>query len=267
MTSTFITYPHTARHFAEQLDTELRTRSIESWSTMKIRPGDKILDAVTAAMLRADYVIVLWNADAARSANIGFELGFASKTKKLIVVKLDDSPILLDTVASNIVSSPTNSMSEVATLIAASIPGKSEHKHPLAVEAPKNRGFAFLSYAEEDYVFVQELATFLRDEGFLFWEYSSGERDVEKLLYLELEARINDSAIVLSVVSPDWKVATWPAREFFYSKEVGRPVFLVECREVGPTLAIAGEHRIRCWGDHRKQGFELLSRELKRRGL
>lgn len=273
MADIFVSYSRPDRPLVEKLAEELRRRGLSVWDDTQIRPGEDWAVAIQTALEAAKRVVVLWTDTAAESRYVRYEAQLASKLKKLTIAMFGDAePPSLLSQSQYIKATGPDPVDELATMIAATFQEAGWNAEPSArspeiSDAPTNRGFAFLSYAEEDSAFADELRRFLTGEKFLYWEYSSGERDIEKLLYLELEAKIRESDVVISIVSPDWKHSVWAAREYFFAKEIGRPVFIVESRSTEPTLAIAGEHRITIWGERRSLGFELLSRELKRRGL
>jgi hypothetical protein len=47
------------------------------------------------------------------------------------------------------------------------------HPSSLSVEAPRIRptGYVFISYADEDFEFVEELKLFFRKKGYAYWDY------------------------------------------------------------------------------------------------
>jgi len=70
----------------------------------------------------------------------------------------------------------------------------------------------------------------------------------------------------LSFVSPDWKLSRTAVKEYHFSTELGKPIFLLKVREPGPTLIIAGIPYIDFTKD-RDSGFARLEKELTRKGL
>jgi TIR domain len=273
MSDVFISYSRHQRAVAHELAAELGRRGLVVWYDQLVPAGANFPELLDSNLRSAKSIVVLWSRDAAKSKWVQGEAEFALDQGNLVPVRLDDAPVPHIFMQKHLTSAVGKTVAELVDDILVALPNPSNTNlaAPASVaptaSQPRNRGFAFLSFCEEDFAFVEELRAYLTDEGFLSWDYTSGERDVEKLLYMELESKINDSVVLISVVSPDWKNSTWSAREYFYAKEIGRPVFIAECRELEPTLAIAGEHRIRFWGERRAAGFELLSRELKRRGL
>jgi hypothetical protein len=82
----------------------------------------------------------------------------------------------------------------------------------------------------------------------------------------ELEGVIGDAAATLSVLSESWKDSKWTIREYFYSEEIGLPVFLLRAKQMKPSLAVAGSTYIDFASDA-ESGFRKLDRELRRKGL
>lgn len=141
---------------------------------------------------------------------------------------------------------------------------RSERSFPTGQK--KSKGYVFLSYAEEDAIFVDDLKAFLAKRGYSYWDYRESDRDYHQDLYLELEGVIAEAAAMLSFLSPDWKKSRTAVKEYHFSTEVGIPVFLLKVRDPGPTLVIAGLPYIDFTRDH-PSGFDRLEKELSRKGL
>lgn len=137
---------------------------------------------------------------------------------------------------------------------------------PVEKKAPKSKGYVFLNYSEEDSDFVKDLKQFLKVHGYAYWDYEDSDRDYHGQLFLELEEVISDSAATLSVLSESWKRSKWTVKEYFFSEEVGIPIFLLRAKKMGPTLAIAGIPYIDFVEDS-ERGFVKLDKELRRKNL
>lgn len=129
-----------------------------------------------------------------------------------------------------------------------------------------SRGYVFISYAEEDTKFVLELRRFLMQRNYSYWDYQDSDRDYHGQLHLELEEVIRDASATLSVLSPDWKLSPWTAKEYLFSEQVETPVFLLHVRSMEPTLLTAGVPYID-FVDDTELGFTKLETELQRKGL
>jgi TIR domain len=137
---------------------------------------------------------------------------------------------------------------------------------PVKAQAPKSKGYVFISYAQEDTEFVEALRHFLKERGYGYWDYQDSDRNYHTRLFIELEDVIKGAAATLSVLSPDWKKSQWAAKEYLFSQEVGTPVFLLMARAMGPTLVTAGYTYIDFARDM-DGGFSKLDKELRRKGL
>lgn len=83
---------------------------------------------------------------------------------------------------------------------------------------------------------------------------------------LEIEERMVDSAVVLTVLSPDWKRSEWTQRELAFARELRKPLFHLRFRNPGPTLAIAGDTFFDI-ETSKDDGFRRLGIELDKKGL
>lgn len=137
---------------------------------------------------------------------------------------------------------------------------------PVQKKAKQSKGYVFVSYAEEDADFVEQLKVFMKEHGYAYWDYEESDRDYHSQLFLELEGVIKEAVATLSVLSEAWKRSKWTVKEYFFSEEIGIPVFLLRAKEIGPTLAIAGIPYIDFVPDM-QAGFSKLDRELKRKKL
>lgn len=104
----------------------------------------------------------------------------------------------------------------------------------------------------------------MKSQEFAYWDYEEGERNYHIQFSLELESVIDDSIAVLSIISPNWKESKWSTREYFYSDEIGKPIFLLRAKETKPILAIAGQPYID-FVNNPKTGFIKLEKELRKR--
>ena len=133
------------------------------------------------------------------------------------------------------------------------------------VERPA-KGYVFLSYAEEDSDFLEQLRSFFGDQGYAYWEFEKSDRDYQKRIDLELEGVITNAVATVSVLSESWKTSDWSVRELYFSQEIGKPVFLLKAKPFKPILAISGLPYIDFTRDS-DDAFSRLAKELKRAGL
>ena len=140
-----------------------------------------------------------------------------------------------------------------------------ERSSPLP-PSPRSKGYIFISYAEEDSAFVDQLRDFLKARGYGYWDYRESDRNYHTSLHLELEEVIRGASATISVLSPAWKQSRWAAKEFLFSEQIGTPVFLVMAQSMEPTLVTAGIPYID-FTLEAEQGYTRLDHELRRKGL
>lgn len=129
-----------------------------------------------------------------------------------------------------------------------------------------NRGFAFFSHVEEDILIVTKISAFLKTRGYANWTYHESDRDYQKPTMLEIEERMNDCALVLTVISSDWKRSEWTQRELAFAREIRKPMFHLRFRNPGPMLAIAGDTYFD-FERGEEDAFRKLGIELDKNGL
>lgn len=137
-------------------------------------------------------------------------------------------------------------------------------------ETPKrkllNKGYVFISYSIENRAFLDELKQFLKKKGYGYWDFHESKRDYQAQFHLELESIIVDSRAVLCIITPAWKASRWAPREYLFSEDIRKPIFLLRAEKLEPTLLIAGSSYID-FIENKKQAFEELNRELMSAGL
>lgn len=269
----YISYSREERDQAGRVAAALAQHGYTVWWDAKLEPGLSYETEISKALNEARVIIVLWSRRSVESRWVLSEASFADSQNKIL-------PVIVQTGARppapfafiRTIDGSTDLSGAISLILdrMAKITGREAIKPQPDQNTqhiqPENRGFAFLSYSEEDTDFRDRLVEFLKNEGFAYWEFGESDRDYEMLLFLELEKRIAESTLVLSILSESWKNSVWCVKEYFFAKEAGKPVFLLKAKELGPTLAIAGEHFVDFHKDENK-GFQRLARELKRRGL
>ena len=142
----------------------------------------------------------------------------------------------------------------------------SERSSASTAPATPAKGYVFLSYAEEDADFLEQLRSFFGEHGYAYWEFEKSDRDFQKRIDLELEDVITNAVATVSVLSESWKTSDWSVRELYFSKEIGKPVFLLKAKPFKPILAISGLPYIDFTRDS-DDAFSRLAKELRRAGL
>lgn len=275
MAHAYISYSHEDVDFVQQLAADLRKHGIDVWvDIFEISAGDSFAAQVNKAIHQAGALIAVASRTSRRSFNIRFELDRAAERNipgivAYIAGLANIPPELADMPASAhaypLIDFGANYQQALVRLIN-SLPSTVKRGGELPPGVQKSNGYVFISYAEPDSEFVGVLRRFLEQKGYGFWDYQSSDRNYHTQLFLELEGQVSGSAAMLSILSPDWKRSRWAPKEYLFAEDIGKPVFLLMVRDMGPTLVTAGIPYIDFVSDH-EQGFDKLDRELRRKGL
>lgn len=269
----FISYSRLDAPAVDRIVQALSAGGIPVWrDTAEIAPGEDWAESLEKALAGASAYIYVASRNAGRSSWIERELQFvvkrASGQPLAVPVILDDEgearlPEFLRSRQWVDLRRDFNAgLQLLATTLARVLPREPDLEPPRS----RSKGYAFISYVEEDADFVGDLKRFLQEKGYGYWDFEESERDYQVQFFLELEGIIKEATATLSVLSPKWKVSKWTTKEYLYSEDVGTPVFLLRAKETEPTLLIAGVPYIDFVRDKAK-GYSRLVRELSRRGL
>lgn len=265
----FIRYMKQDKNFADQLAADLQSAGVEVWGVQSIEAGQDWGKALKNAIADAEVFIFVSSRYAAESKLIGEDLRLALDNNIPVI------PVVLDFPGFRHMPRPLYGIDWVDfrkdrekafQLLLERIPSAARQTQPITAKTTQSRGYVFISYAEEDTAFVLQLRQFLRERGYSYWDYQESNRDYHNQLFLELEDVIREAAATLSVLSPDWRASVWAPKEYMFSQQVETPVFLLQAREMEPTLLTMGVPYIDFVQDVAK-GFERLEVELKRKGL
>jgi hypothetical protein len=265
----FISYSREDRAFVDRLSKDLRLGGITTWQdTKEIAAGENWREAIEQSLRQASVMLYVASTQSAASHWMTKELeAVFSRGTRVIPLILDNQgeqelPVFLRDY--QWVDFRAGYKEALAQLLAALRPFQAAQ--PVAPAKQKASGYVFLSYAEEDASFVDELKSFLKKRKYGYWDYRESDRDYHQDLYLELEGIIKEAVATLSFLSPDWKRSRTAVQEYHFSIEIGIPVFLLRVRNPGPTLVIAGLPYIDFTEDY-GSGFKRLEKELSRKGL
>jgi hypothetical protein len=269
----FVTYSRWERQSNPEIDRlldDLRVSGVRLWLVPDdVPPGVDWNEILVEKLVQADGLLFLFSRAMNRTPQAAREVETA-RARRIPFFPVVFQEKLLDQLTPELLEADPiliyeNYDTALKDLIAR-LPDSVVQNRPVKVEQPKSKGYIFISYAEEDTTFVNQLRQFLKERGYGYWDYQDSDRNYQTQLFLELEAVIQNASATLSVLSPDWKRSAWAAKEYLFSEEVGVPVFLLMAREMGPTLVTAGVPYIDFMRDA-ERGFEKLDRELRKKGL
>lgn len=272
MADIFLSYQREDRELIRPFVDELTRHGFDVWWDLDIRPGSNWMDSIMTEIHGAKLVIVCWSKSATESAWVREEASYALRDSKYLGLMLDDvlPPVgFRQLQAIQFKGDFARTTMELCRSITFR-PSKFEpgiHRRQRAPqETSSSKGYAFISYAEEDSDYKEDIATFLARHKYSYWDYESGERNYGQQTFREIEERIVNAEMVFSLLTKAWKASEWAVREYFFAKEIHKPIFLLRVEDPGPTLAVAGETYIDFVRDQHR-GFNLLSRELDRHRL
>lgn len=266
----YFSYSKGDRERVDRLSHDLRAHGIECWLDVEeIGPGSNWSKEIVKALKGASALLFVLSRYSVQSTWLRSELdSFKGRGGIVIPIVLDDegarwaSRKFVDVQWVDFRSNYEDGFN----LLLAALPDSVRKNRPIEAKPRKSKGYVFLSYAQEDAEFIERLKHFLHNRDYAYWDYEESDRDYHNQMYLEIEGVISEAVATLSIISPAWKQSKWALKEYFFSEEIGRPVFLLKAKEVGPTLAIAGAPYIDFIREP-NSGFEKLDRELKRKGL
>lgn len=264
--SIFISYSNKDSEFVHKLKNDLNRGGFSTWLDVEqIEPGTMWQDAIKSGIQSCEVMIIVLSNNYFSSSWVSFEFAL-SKSKKIFTIKIDDVssqkfPKTISTI--QWIDFSKNYKLAFETLVR-NLPQNLKQNQAIKSGKLKSKGYVFISFSEDDTKFVKVLRNFLKSQDFAYWDYEEGERNYHIQFFLELESVIDDSFAVLSIISPSWKKSKWATREYFYSEESGKPIFLLRCKVIKPTLAIAGQPYIDFVIDE-KLGFKKLEKELNKR--
>jgi hypothetical protein len=272
----FISYARRDHGFVERLSSDLRFNGIDTWRDVEqIRPGSSWEDELIDGLKSATTLLYVVSRNSIGSSWIRAEISaFLTRAKEteaigtlvpVIVGEISDEEIPEEIRQIQWIDFRYDYQDALKILVRYLKPfGSSEA--PIPPKDATTKGYVFISYAENDQDFVKELREFLKGYNYNYWDYSESNRNYHTKLWKELEGIIKDAAATLSILSAHWKESQWTDREYFFSEEVGVPVFLLKAKPVGPILAVSGRTYID-FTTSRQKGFEKLQKELQRKGL
>ena len=268
--SAFLSYARQDGDFVERLVHDLRQAGVQIWRDVEqIKPGDHWLNVIAKALTETKVLLYVASRHSRESPWMDRELSAVMDRSGIVIpLVIDDTGV--DSLPRFLAQRQWIDFREgyepALERLLDLVPEEIRRDRPVEELAKQSKGYVFISYAEQDAGFVQDLKKFLKEHRFAYWDYEESDRDYHSQLFLELEGHIRNSSAVLSIVSPDWKTSEWAVREFFFAEDAQIPTFLLRTRDPGPTLAIAGRAYID-FVEGKDRGFAKLDKELARKGL
>lgn len=266
----FLSYSRRDEAFVDRLSRDLRSAGVRLWrDTENIFPGQQWQLEIRSALNDAVVLLYVASQHSRDSGYMAQELAAVVRSAKAVI------PVILDDTGANVLPESLQQFQwvdfrrpyemAVSELLAA-FPESVRADTALPEPEQASKGYVFISYADEDSDFVEKLREFLSRREHGYWDYAEADRNYHTQFVRELEGVIQDAAATLTILSESWKDSTWALREFFFSEEVGTPVFLLRAKSMGPSLAVAGTPYID-FVANAGAGYEKLGRELTRKGL
>jgi hypothetical protein len=274
----YISYSRPDAFVARVLADYLMSQGIRVWYDMELVAGESFARVLRDQLNQASAIIVLWSQRSVQSEWVREEASFAVERDIYFPIMLDDSWSGLSPPFATYNSlrwDPARGISIIAQDLLAflerlnvkpTVDAPQRLDKSAAVAKTKSKGFAFLSHVEEDVPIVSKISDFLKTRGYAYWTYHESDRDYQKPTVLEIEERMLDSALVLTVISPEWKRSGWTQRELAFAREARKPLFHLRFRNPGPTLAIAGDTYFD-FERGEQEAFAKLGIELDKKGL
>ncbi len=265
----FMSYSRQDQPFVERLTQDLIASRVPVWiDVQNIRAGTDWQKEIEHGLLGASILVYVASKNSYSSRWVNVELkAFLDRQRLVIPIVIDDEG------AANLPSALqaiqwADFRTDYNSALQRLLSGIRSLQQLAPVKAPKtkSKGYVFISYADADSVFVRRLRSFLGKKGYAYWDFRKSNRDYQRDYFLELEGVIRSASATLSVISPNWKLSELSMQEFYFSREVGTPVFLLRLGEPGPTLALAGLSHIDFTAGF-AEGAKKLDTELKLRGL
>ncbi len=226
----FISYSRRDSAFVERLADTLRAAGVQTWTNVESIPaGANWQKEIEKGLLNASVLIYVASKNSVSSQWMDAELqAFLGTEKRLI-------PIVIDDAGASHLPLPLRQFQWAdfrADYDVASqklLQGIRFLQQDKPIKRPKlqSKGYVFVSYADENSQFVEQLKSFLGEHGYAYWDFRESERDYNVDYSLELEGIIKDAAGTLSIISPNWKQSQISMQEFHFSRDVGTPVFLL----------------------------------------
>ena len=193
----FISYSREDRPFVDRLSQDLRSGGVATWQdTKEIAAGENWRMAIEESLRSASAMLYVASAASSSSHWMAKEVeAVLGRGTRVIPVILDDQGELgLPSFLREYqwVDSRPGYEGPLAQLLTALQPFRAEA--PAGPSKQQAKGYVFLSYAEEDASFVDELKGFLKQRDYGYWDYRESDRDYH---YIDMSVK--------EAYSSEWK--------------------------------------------------------------
>jgi hypothetical protein len=266
----FISYARRDQVFVDRLAADLQGAGVRIWRDIdQIQPGQQWQRAIEAALTEAVALLYVSSQHSRGSGWMEMELLAVFRAGNLVI------PVIIDDAGEQALPDELRQFqwvdfrepydSAIQKLLTV-FPPSVKSAEVVPPPQKQSKGYVFISYAEEDVDFVELLRAFLTEHGYGYWDYAESDRNYHTQFVRELEGVIANAVATLSVLSEAWKSSKWTIREYFFSEELVKPVFLLRAKQMTASLATAGSPYID-FVVSVDAGFQKLDRELRRKGL
>ena len=268
----FLSYARADKLAVDRIVDALAINGIKVWRDIDdIKPGDNWISAIERGVQNARVIIFVVSHQSSKSSFTLNKLAhvIAAKRIKILPIRIDDvrSLDLPLALSSYQFTDLTNDFeSGMRSILDALHQFGIEPVPQLPPPKQANKGYAFISYAKEDLHHVTSVTNFLQSKRYAYFDYKERARRFDADFDTELEDRLRSAELVTSIVTPNWKKAVWPKKEYLFASLVGVPTFLLMFEDPGPSILIVDRTPIDFTID-KAAAFAALDDQLKSRRL
>lgn len=270
----FVSYSRRDQQFVRTLVEALQQEKVNVWiDYLSIKPGEEWASVIENALTESDALIVVISPNSVESPYVRgeYRLALERGIPVLPVGYFQQGAMLRPQELNNLaflnVRDFEGNVAAIAKKLVAALPDKV--RDLLGTGAPPlaapSKGYVFISYSGADIEFVKRLRKFMEKHGYAYWDYRKTPRKYAMRFDMELEEAIDNAALVLSVVSPDWKKSPWTAREYCFAEYRGKPNFVLRWRaleDYGGIALLIADRTLIDFTQNENEGFTLLGEAL-----
>lgn len=269
----FLSYSRRDAQAADRIMDALTGAGVRVWrDTFDIKPGADWLSSIVKAIEGAGAILYLGSPNSLGSSFVVDKLLrlLRGREKAIIPVRIDEidfKDVPMELSALQFIDLRRDFDTGIETILSRlrNI-GFVPTPRPQPALRAANKGYVFLSYAKEDRHFVAAIVEFFQKKLYAYFDYKDSRRKFEADFDVELEDRLRSAELVACVISPNWKKAVWPKKEYLFANKIGVPTYLLMFEDPGDSIIIIDRTPIDFTGD-KSAAFEALDWELKMRRL